>query len=226
MYYLWRGSATTTGMTTRRSGGEGGDGGAEPDRHLLARRAGLLAPVVTLGAIFAATAISPTFTWTGSALSDLGVGASTALLFNGGLLVGALLALPYALPLWRAATGHLDRLVAVLFACTAVAMGLVGTFPSGRPEHFPVALAFYLLLTATLALDGVARRRRTSERVALALAVLHLLGWAVYVARFSAYRLAIPETVGALFLAGWVWWLSPVGLRRSRGRTTTRSPVR
>lgn len=51
--------------------------------------AGLLAPLLTLAAIFLATALSPTFSWTYHALSNLGGTISpaatptTRLVFNG-----------------------------------------------------------------------------------------------------------------------------------------------
>ncbi|WP_224269465.1 DUF998 domain-containing protein [Haloprofundus salinisoli] len=177
----------------------------------LARRTGRVAPVVTLGSILTAAAVAAWFSWPRDALSELGVDPATALLFNGGLILGALLALPYAVPLWAAATTHAARLVAALFALTAVAMGLVGVFPMETPPHFPVAVAFYLLLTATLGADGVVRRRARTGRLSLALAVAHLLSWAAWAAgRFPGPGLALPETVGAVMLAAWVLALSPV----------------
>lgn len=59
-------------------------------------RAGVAAPLVALGEILIATLVSPSFSWASSALSDLGrPGAPTALIFNWGLIGGALLALPF-----------------------------------------------------------------------------------------------------------------------------------
>ncbi|WP_224336949.1 DUF998 domain-containing protein [Haloprofundus halobius] len=177
----------------------------------LARRLGRVAPAVTLGAILTATVVAPWFSWSRDALSELGVDPVTALLFNGGLVVGALLALPYAVPLWRAAVSRASRVVAVLFALTAVAMGLVGVFPMDTSPHFAVAVAFYLLLTATLAADGVVRRRATTGRRSLTLVVVHLLSWAAWAAGwFPGPGLALPELVGAVILAAWVLALSPV----------------
>jgi hypothetical membrane protein len=66
------------------------------DLDRLGRASGVAFPVVSLGAILLATLVSPTFTWTGSALSDLGAfGAPTALLFNGGLVLAGLVAFPF-----------------------------------------------------------------------------------------------------------------------------------
>jgi hypothetical membrane protein len=185
----------------------------------LARLFGHAAPVVTLGAILLATAVSDSFTWTDSALSDLGVTTGTALLFNGGLVVGGLLALPYAYALWIAARSVFGRLTAIAFALAATAMGLVGVFVSGHPLHLPVALSFYLLVTVTLVFDGLARRAAWEGRLAALLGVAHFVGWVLWVAgsRFGT-GLAVPETVGALVFALWVLQMSPVSGLNSRVR--------
>jgi hypothetical membrane protein len=182
----------------------------------LARVSGYAAPVVALGAILLATVVSDTFAWTDSALSDLGVATGTALLFNSGLLAGGVLALPYSYALWVAGRGLLGRLTAVAFAVAATTMGLVGVFVSGHPLHLPVALSFYLLVSVTLVLDGLARRVTREGRVAALLGVAHFLGWVVWVGgvRFGT-GLAVPETVGAVVFAAWVLWLSPAGLTAS-----------
>ncbi|SEO97765.1 hypothetical membrane protein [Halogranum amylolyticum] len=182
---------------------------------VVARLAGHAAPVVTLGAILLATVVSDTFAWTDSALSDLGVAAATAPLFNGGLVVGGLLALPFAYALWVDGRGPLGRLTAVAFALAATTMGLVGVFVSGHPLHLPVALSFYLLVTATLVLDGVARRTRRAGQLSALLGVAHLAGWVLWVSgsRFGT-GLAVPEFVGAVVFAAWMLGLSPSGSSR------------
>lgn len=185
----------------------------------LARLSGHLGPIVTLGGILLAIVVSDSFSWSESALSDLGVAASTALLFNGGLVVGGLLGLPYAYALWDDGPGGVGRLTPLLFALAMTTMGLVGVFVSGHPLHYPAALSFYLLVSATLVLDGLARRSTQEGRVAALLGVAHLVGWVVWTAgvRFGT-GLAVPETVGALVFVVWVLRLSPAGLLSSRVR--------
>ena len=171
---------------------------------------------MTLGCILAATVVAPGFSWTRDALSVLGVRARTALLFNGGLVLGSLLALPYAVPLSRAVRNRAERVAAAAFALAAVTMGLVGLFPMGHPLHLPVAVAFYLLLTAALVADGASRRDDTGGAAALCLAALHVAAWAAWVAGVRpGPGLAIPETVGAAALALWVWVASPAAPARS-----------
>lgn len=187
-----------------------------PTGRAVARTAGFAAPVLALAAILLATAVSPTFSWRTSALSDLGVSPSTGLLFNGGLLVGAALALPYGSLLRRDARGAPTsvwrRLTAVAFVLAAVSMGLVGVFVSGHSLHFPVAAAFYLLVTLTLALDGAARRATTTGAASLTLAAVHVVVWAGWIVGVVPGGLAVPETVGAFAFAAWMLLLSPVSL--------------
>lgn len=171
---------------------------------------GAAAAVGTVLAILAATLLAPWFSWRANALSDLGVAPGTALLFNGGLLMGGAFALPYAWALWRDGEGR-GRLPAVTFALAVVAMAGVGAFPAGDPLHLPAALGFYLLATATMAVDGLRRRTATAGRMALAAAALHVAVWAAWIAGLRpGPGLALPELAGALLFAAWVVGGSPV----------------
>ncbi|MDS0293169.1 DUF998 domain-containing protein [Halogeometricum luteum] len=170
----------------------------------LARLAGPLGAAIALAGVFLAVALSPTFSWTASALSDLGVGPRTALLFNGGLFVGGCLALGYA-PL----LSEDSRAVAAAYALCAVSMAGVGAFPFDDPLHYPAAVAFFALLAATLALDGVRRRGTTTGRVSLLLAVASAAAWPLWFAAGLGPGIAVPELVGALSLAAWVLALAP-----------------
>lgn len=211
------------------------------DRLRAARYAGQAAPAVAFGGILLATVLAPWFSWPGDALSDLGVAAtsSVALLFNGALVAGGLLALPYAGALWADAGADTDanggtgttvdrlaaRTVAVLFGLSAVLMALVGVFPIPAElavagtvvePHGPVAVGFYLGLTATLAVDGLRRLRERAGQASLALAVVHVGYWLVWAAGVRpGPGLAIPEAVGAAALTVWVWALSPSRPRRT-----------
>ncbi|MGQ4555968.1 DUF998 domain-containing protein [Halobellus sp. GM3] len=170
-----------------------------------ARHAGPAGAVVAAGAVFAATLRSSTFSWTDSALSDLGVAPETALLFNGGLVAGGIVGGAYALALRED-----DPTVAVGYLLSIAAMALVGIFPAGTAPHFPVAVAFFVLATATVTADGWRRRETASGRLALALAGLHFLGW---IAWFGGVRpgpgLALPELGGVVMFGAWIIALAP-----------------
>ncbi|SFR44609.1 DUF998 domain-containing protein [Halogeometricum limi] len=177
----------------------------------VSRLAGPVGAVFALSAILVATAVSATFSWAESALSDLGVAPATALLFNGGLAVGGLVALGYSLALWTA-----DRAVAVCYTLCAVAMILVGVFPSDTAAHYPAAVSFFLLLTLTLGVDGVRRRETTTGRVSFVLAAVSLAAWPLWWTLDVGSGIAVPEFVGAVSLAVWVVGLSPVAPLRTR----------
>ncbi|MFC6872970.1 DUF998 domain-containing protein [Halobellus marinus] len=169
------------------------------------RLAGPAGAAVALGGVAAAIVRSPTFSWTTSALSDLGTAAETALLFNGGLVAGGVIALGYAAALRRQSIS-----VAVGYALSIAAMIFVGVFPSGTAPHFPVAVAFFLFSTATVALDGWQRRTVLVGRLAIAGAAVHLLGWVLWgVGIRPGPGLALPELGGVALFAGWVLFFAP-----------------
>lgn len=169
----------------------------------------MAAPVVTLGAVLVATILSPSFSWGASALSDLGrPGAPTALVFNGGLVAGAALALPFVVGVGRAVERRWTRLGVGMFGLAAISMGLVGVFPSGHPYHFPAALSLYLFVTYGLFCYGTGRvltGSTTGGLVAIWLGIGHVSSW---IAWGTGLRigpgLAIPETIGAGIFVAWI----------------------
>jgi hypothetical membrane protein len=173
----------------------------------LGTAAGVAAPAVAVGAILLATLLSPTFTWTGSALSDLGApGAPTAALFNGGLVLGGALALPFAARLVGAARNRVEAAGAGVFGLAAVALAGVGLFPLDTPQHTPVAVAFFLLLSLSLWTYGAGNVLAGDRRlgaVTVLLGLLNLAAWVVYLALFEGLGLALPEAVGTAVLAAW-----------------------
>jgi hypothetical membrane protein len=191
---------------------------ADADTERVAVACGAASAVGTPALIVLATLVAPWFSWPDNALSDLGVAPETALLFNGALIGGGLLALPFAWLLWAEladASGRLRRAVvglrAVVFTLTSVTLAGIGAFPSDTALHFPVAVGFFLLLTALLVLDGLDRWRARTGRLALAGAAVHVLGWIVWGQEIRpGPGLALPEFVGALALSGWIVFLAPV----------------
>lgn len=170
---------------------------------------GPVAVVVALGGILAATAISTTFSWNGSALSDLGVAPATAWLFNGALVVGGAVGVPYAWALWSAAADRLSRLRATTYLLAVVAMAGVGLAPAGRPLHVPFAVSFFLLAALTAVVDGVARVRLLSGKLSLLSGVLAPVAWPAWLLWLDGGGIAVPEFVGAALFGVWVVGLSP-----------------
>jgi len=177
------------------------------DAERLAARAGVVCPLVTFAATIAAILASPTFSWSTSALSDLGApGAANPWLFNYGLVAGMVLTLPFAWALWTAAAHPLQRLGTVAAAATLVLLGLVGVFPAGTDLHFPVAVAFFVGVSVTTWIHGTgAVLARDARRGLLAIwvGIVHLLVWIGWAA-LGGGGIAVPEMVGAVLFYGWV----------------------
>ncbi len=108
------------------------------ERTSLATYCGIAGTIVSLGTITVATIVaSPeTFTWQGHALSDMGrYGTPTFPLFNGGLIVGGLLGLPFAWRCWITSRNALERVGVGLLATAVVGRSASGSsFSSTRPS--------------------------------------------------------------------------------------------
>jgi hypothetical membrane protein len=169
---------------------------------------GVLSIVVALGAITAAILLSMRFSFSMSALSDLGRAswASTAV-FNYGLLLSGVLALPFAVVLAKNARTLLHAAGSLAFALAAVCLSLIGVFALPAPEHGLVAVGFFLAFTVAFVFDGVGDVRigaRARGLGTLALALVHVLGWAVWLGAGTPGGLALPELVGSACLSIWV----------------------
>jgi hypothetical membrane protein len=106
---------------------------------------GVLSVVVSLGAIVAAILLSEQFSWAANSLSDLGRASweSTAV-FNVGLVVAGLLALPLGIILARNARTLLHAAGSVAFSLAAICLSLIGVFALPVPQHGTVAIGFSL----------------------------------------------------------------------------------
>lgn len=175
--------------------------------------AGVAVPVWTLGTILLATLLSPSFSWTVNALSNLGAQTDvstplTIIVFNGGLITGGVAGVAFAVALWLGSGHVLERIGAVVYAVAVLAMAGVGVFPQDRALHFPMAAGFYLLFTVAFWAYGAGNvlvGERTRGWVTVLLGVAHLAMWVgwVQVVGLAGGGLAIPEIVGALLFGGW-----------------------
>ncbi|MFC7187244.1 DUF998 domain-containing protein [Halorubrum yunnanense] len=189
------------------------------------RALGAAATLLALGGIALAVLLDPTFSWTGDALSDLGVREPSARAFNWGLVLGGAVGAGYAVELGRALGGRAGALRAAALALAMVAMGGVGAFDLTEPLHGPSAVGFYALATVAFAVDGLARRGTATGKAALGFVPVHVAVWATFLAGWwPVTGLALPELPGALMLAAWVWLLGPAPVlgsvaARLNGRT-------
>lgn len=202
----------------------------------VATRCGIAAPIVALGAILLATILAApeTFTWRHRALSDMGrYGTRTFLLFNGGLVLGGSLGVPFCADRWAASRNRLERVgAASLWLAT---LGLIGVgiffldhtaFYLETELHAPAALSFFGLAPFAQWLYGSGLVRRGATRLGLVsiwLGIVHPLTWLGWLLSQTATDgprtwFAVAEFVAALAFGGWVL---AVGLesRRETGQT-------
>ncbi len=204
------------------------------DVRRLATYTGVVAPLVAWSAIVVATVQSPAFSWTHSPLSMLGARAApTAPVFNGGLILAGVAALPFFWRLWEATDNRLQRVGTGALGVAAVLMALIGVFSLPHPLHFPVAVPHFLAHIAGMSVYGVGALRTGKMRwgrLSVGLGVAHVLTWTVWGVAFAALNpgpvpgMAIPQSVGALVYGSWV-----VAMARriaTRRPTTTASAPR
>lgn len=195
--------------------------------------AGVASVLLTNVATVGATLASPSFAWTGNALSDLGQPGTavatpvTTLLFDGGLVLGGVVGLAFTYTLWRAGENAVERLAVLPFAVALVGMAGVGAFPSSRPLHAPAALTLYLgsmVAMAVYALGNVLAGARGRGAVTLGLVLAHVGVWWWWASGGSLTRggLAIPEIVGAALFSAWVVWTAHWHLAGERAPTDGR----
>jgi len=169
----------------------------------LAGLCGVAAPVVALSLIFLAVSISPWFSWSANALSDLGVGEA-AWVFNSGLMAGGILTMVFAAGLLVAFRGRvLRRVGAVLLFFDAVALFGIGLFSEAAGDiHFYFSVAFFVLLPLSLFLLGAGAVMAGSKKFGsftIVDGILVALPWA-----FSWDGVAIPEAISALVASVWI----------------------
>ncbi len=176
------------------------------DRKKMLRIAGLCgiaAPAVAFSLIFLAISLSPWFSWTANALSDLGVGEA-AWAFNSGLMVGGVLAASFAAGLWVAFRGRvLGRVGSILLFIDAVALFGIGLFSEAAGAiHEYFSVAFFVLFPLSLFLLGAGAVMAGSKKFGSFTIVdgaLAVLPWV-----FSWDGVAIPEAISALVASIWI----------------------
>ncbi|WP_267639412.1 DUF998 domain-containing protein [Haloarchaeobius amylolyticus] len=208
---------------------------------------GLVAPTLALGTLFLATVVDPKFDWATRSLSSMGeatphplfaLGSADQLaflLFNGGLLLGAALGLPFALRLWRLARNTAERVGVGFLVVALVAMAGVGIAYLDGPVaslHFLAAVSFFLFGTFALLAYGTGTVLAGEARRGLAVlwgGIGHLLAWVLWVVLEAlAFTgdgdtwtyFAVPEAVGAVVFGVFVFTMA----RRDLQAATTPAP--
>ncbi|WP_435363791.1 DUF998 domain-containing protein [Haloarchaeobius sp. DYHT-AS-18] len=219
-----------------------------PDTRRTLDYLGLVAPALALGTLFLATIIDPRFNWASRSLSSMGeatphslfaLGSADQLafvLFNGGLLLGSVLGLPFSVRLWQLASNHAERIGVGFLVVALVAMGGVGIAYLDGPVaglHFLAAVSFFLFGTFALLAYGTGTVLAGEARRGLAIlwaGIGHLLVWVFWVVlETMAFTtdgdtwtyFAVPEAVGAVVFGVFVF----VTARRDLRELTASSPA-
>ncbi|MHA2135621.1 MAG: DUF998 domain-containing protein, partial [Candidatus Thorarchaeota archaeon] len=116
--------------------------------------AGIIGPIIALVCIFLAIAISPSFTWEGNALSDLGHYTRTdigpnplvrAIIFNSGLITAGVLTLFTTIAFIRDLNDTITRIGMLPFVSAELFLIGIGVFSENFGSiHFLVSVGFFL----------------------------------------------------------------------------------
>lgn len=131
---------------------------------------GVLIPVVVFGCLWLSIVSSPWFTWTEHALSDLGIQANTAGVFNNGMIIGGLLTLMFSLGLIKILS---RKTGAFLLLFSSFCLIGIGVFPETVfIPHLFTSASFFIILTVALLIIGVTIKQNHFERTIGFLALL------------------------------------------------------
>ena len=162
---------------------------------------GIVTPLVGFSLIFLAISTAPWFSWTGNALSDLGVSGLTATIFNGGLMATALCVMAFSIGVWELTEGNIvGRAGSGALFLAAVFLFGIGVFPETvKPHHIMFSVAFFValpvsmfVLSAYMIRGGMRDLGYLSVAAGIVAALIWALGWD---------GVAIPEAVSALMAA-------------------------
>lgn len=177
--------------------------------------AGFAAPVLAFTCILLAIASYPKFSWTGNALSDLGVMKGlTGPLFNFGLYASGFLGSIFAIFGLYAHIGksNLGKAGSVVFAAATVALIAIGVFnESFSGTHFTVSVAFFVLAPISLFILACAfafKRHTEMAAFTVGVGVVAAVPWILEFTVHYVPKVAIPETISALAVSAWSMFLS------------------
>jgi hypothetical membrane protein len=171
---------------------------------------GVLAPILAFSCILLSIRFAPDFSWTDSALSDLGVMSNpAAILFNSGLIISGILGIVFALGLLSFLNGKsVGRAGTLLFLLDCLALAAIGVFSENTGRiHFYVSVAFFALFPFSMFLMAASFVLTSRNRMAVFTFLVSVFAAAVWVAEFWVRYVpgvAIPETLSGIAASFWV----------------------
>ncbi len=173
---------------------------------------GIIAPTWALASIGISIALSPWFSWTDNALSDLGV-SRVAPIFNSGLIICGILIFPFIVGLAKIErTKRLGLIGSVMLLLSSVFLIGVGVFSEAFGlVHFYFSAAFFVSLILSSIILGIHFTLNISNKslgiFTLLIGIISFIGWIVW-ATVRLSGVAIPETINILLASFWIIVLS------------------
>jgi hypothetical membrane protein len=156
--------------------------------------------LVVILSILTAIELSPNFSWTNNALSDLGVQDQSSTAFNSGLIIGGVIIAVFALGLWMSLRSKiLGNLGGFLLLLSSAALCGIGIFTENAGDiHLYVSVAFFALVVLSLWIIGATLVQMKEKMLGLLLIIAGLFAAAVWALYPVWPSLALPETISAL----------------------------
>jgi hypothetical membrane protein len=165
---------------------------------------GIIAPLFGLLIIASSIWLSPWFSWTGNALSDLGgTNGFEAIVFNSGLaMVGALMMM-FSTGLFEMTKGDMvGQVGCVMYLFASILLIAIGVINiTIEPWHFYVSLGFFVALPLSVVIIGAFCFRKKMKFYALLSIGTAVLAAGIWFLPWAA--VAIPEALSVAYLSVW-----------------------
>ena len=164
------------------------------NRMLMGNICGAAAPAILILFVSLAIISNPSFSWEDNALSDLGISDVSAAYFNGGVFISGALLLFFSF--FGLSYPRMKNALRILFAISFISLSLIGIFTLDYPgEHTIVAVTFFMLTPAVVAVYGFLEETKRRRNVILAASALSYIAWAL---PWKGSGIALPEVFSTL----------------------------
>ncbi len=176
--------------------------------------AAIVGTIIALGCIFTAIGLSPWFTWLGNALSDLGNydnGLSAAIVFNSGLIMGAVFVFDATILLIKRIKDIYTRIGFGIYLVSTMFLIAIGIFSKNVGLiHFLVSVGFFATFPFAMWAIGLSWLRFRSiiwfSIISLLLPFISFYLWSITFDGGAPWTgVAIPEILTASTIIAWLW---------------------
>jgi len=160
---------------------------------------GILGLLVLYVCIFTSIALSPWFSWSKYALSDLGHSAKSivAPIFNLGLVAGGFLIYQYSISILK----HSKMITYYFLALSAFLLMLIGVFDEVYGIlHFIVSVAFFITALSATLIYAYERK----SKVAVVAFIIGICSWTIYGLKVFEIGISVPEILSAFAVTSWI----------------------